>query len=673
MKRIAVVTDHSGSVLGDFLRNNLLEIFGGFVDVALHSFDELRLGDQIEGDAVMVMLPAKMLAVKPFVTDSRRVLSVRRTLKERAVFRLFDIPAGSRVLIVNDTQETTLETVALLYQLGLDHLQLEPFIPGMDLTGIQIAVTPAEAARVPSEIETVIDVGHRCIDLSSFLQVISRLGLEEAEIDQRLIRYAETIVTLDTGIKEQYKAIYLKNLSLDTVVNLSTEGVLLLDREKKIRICNERLRTMLSCPPGQSVVDSSQLPDVVQALLERAEIIDEICEWNGHILLVNKRQLQQFGEAAGTYLQFQEVTYIRQLEQTLQNRLRSKGMVARYQFNDLLTASGKMMELLKQATRMASSELTVLISGESGTGKELLAQSIHNQSTRAKQPFVAVNCAALPESLLESELFGYEAGAFTGALREGKAGLFEQANYGTIFLDEIGDMPCALQARLLRVLQERQVMRVGSQRLIDIDIRVIAATNQELRQKLASGEFRADLYYRLNVLPICMPPLRERCEDVLLLLEHFLKQHGRSEIRLTAEAAAQLQKYQWPGNIRELANAAAYLSFVAGSVIEKADLPHYMLDTRIEADETSLIPLRDRAAASAVLTVLSELDSGARGAGRLQIERLLKQRNTELSESEIRRILLLLGRVGLVETGRGRGGSRITKIGLDFINRSTNR
>lgn len=200
---------------------------------------------------------------------------------------------------------------------------------------------------------------------------------------------------------------------------------------------------------------------------------------------------------------------------------------------------------------MVQSEHTVLIYGESGTGKELFAQSIHNASPRKRKPFVAVNCAALPENLLESELFGYEAGAFTGANAKGKIGLFEQANHGTIFLDEIGDVTPKLQARLLRTIQEKQIMRIGSDRIIDIDVRLITATNKDLMLEVQEGHFRSDLFYRLNVLPIRIPPLRARMQDVIPLLHHFL---GDKYNDLTPQEIDHLTTYQWPGNVREVEN-----------------------------------------------------------------------------------------------------------------------
>ena len=225
---------------------------------------------------------------------------------------------------------------------------------------------------------------------------------------------------------------------------------------------------------------------------------------------------------------------------------------------ELLVGQGpKMRELFKSIGRVASTELTVLIQGESGTGKELISTTIHQHSNRAKGPFVAINCAAIPSELLESELFGHEKGAFTGAV-ERKRGKLEQAGNGTLFLDEIGDMPLKLQSKLLRVLQERQFERIGGQELLTTNMRVIAATHRDLEQLMQQEQFRTDLYYRLNVFPLSIPPLRERVEDLPLLVEHFLKRGAREMAvgnkSLSPEAMDALKRYPWPGNVRELEN-----------------------------------------------------------------------------------------------------------------------
>ncbi|WP_126444209.1 sigma-54-dependent transcriptional regulator [Sulfuricystis multivorans] len=226
------------------------------------------------------------------------------------------------------------------------------------------------------------------------------------------------------------------------------------------------------------------------------------------------------------------------------------------QAEGVIAADAKTREILLLSARVAKTDATVLLTGESGTGKEVFARYLHDQSPRAKGPFIAINCAAIPDNLLEATLFGYEKGAFTGA-QSAQAGKFEQADHGTLLLDEISEMPLALQAKLLRVLQEREVERVGGKKPIPVDIRVLATSNRDMAAEVAAGRFREDLFYRLNVFPLAIPPLRERPADIVPLAEYFLALHGARlgrRARLTADAAAKLAAYRWPGNVRELEN-----------------------------------------------------------------------------------------------------------------------
>ncbi len=246
-------------------------------------------------------------------------------------------------------------------------------------------------------------------------------------------------------------------------------------------------------------------------------------------------------------------------------------------FHGLLTRDPRMRELLRTVRNVALSDATVLIRGESGSGKELIARGIHAESHRREGPFLAINCAAVAPSLLESELFGHEKGAFTGAIREHK-GLFERASGGTLFLDEVAELPPDLQAKLLRVLQEQSFFRVGGTRPVDIDVRIVSATNRSLRKAVAEGAFRADLMYRLRVVPIFLPPLRERRTDIPLLVNHFLEllgSRGQRRIeRVSPQAMRRLLNHAWPGNIRELQNVLEYAYVVgAGDEIGEADLP----------------------------------------------------------------------------------------------------
>jgi DNA-binding NtrC family response regulator len=272
---------------------------------------------------------------------------------------------------------------------------------------------------------------------------------------------------------------------------------------------------------------------------------------------------------------------------------------AREQFGEIIGTSPQMAAVYRLIEGVATATSTVLILGESGTGKELVARAIHQRSARASRPFVAVNCAAIPKDLVESELFGHVRGAFTGA-QSARAGLFESAHMGTIFLDEVGDLPLAAQVKLLRTLQEGEVKRVGSDETRTVDVRVLAATNVDLNQKIAAGSFRKDLYYRLNVIAIALPPLRERTGDVELLAYHFLQKYarrmGREVKRVNPAAMGQLLAYHWPGNVRELEHAVEHAVVLArGEEILPEDLPIVRARTEVpppmpEADGLRVLP-----------------------------------------------------------------------------------
>ncbi|MBK4998588.1 PAS domain S-box protein [Pseudomonas sp. S31] len=268
-------------------------------------------------------------------------------------------------------------------------------------------------------------------------------------------------------------------------------------------------------------------------------------------------------------------------------------------------------QLFAQARRVASSDVKVLLLGETGVGKSLVAQYIHNASARANEPFIPLNCGAMPENLIEAELFGYAPGAFTGAAAKGKRGLLELANHGTLFLDEIGDLPLSLQVKLLKVIEENRFIPVGGLELKEVDVRIISATHHDLRQRVADGLFRADLYYRLNVVPIKIPALRERGNEIPTLLEHYLAHfNGRYEqnLKWSLEAVDLLCEYAWPGNIRELINLVERLVVTCESeTIEALDLPEEMLNLHGESENLSRLPLRriiENAERSAIMSAM---------------------------------------------------------------------
>jgi two-component system response regulator GlrR len=295
---------------------------------------------------------------------------------------------------------------------------------------------------------------------------------------------------------------------------------------------------------------------------------------------------------------FEAPNLLMQMERALENRRlnrevnRLREFVKKYDFANIVARSDKMQRVLEMVSRIAKTDSTIYLHGESGTGKELIAKAVHLASDRKEKPFVAINCAALPETLLESELFGHEKGAFTGAVRTTR-GLFTQAHEGTIFLDEIGDMPASLQAKLLRVLEEKRFYPIGSEKAIGVDVRVIVATNKDLEDEVQKGLFREDLFYRVHVIPIRLPPLRERKEDIPHLVDYFVRrfsQQMKKEIKGVAPPAMQrLMLHDWPGNVRELENMIEYAVAMTDRDLITED---GILETRSTSQE-ALKPLKE--------------------------------------------------------------------------------
>lgn len=352
-----------------------------------------------------------------------------------------------------------------------------------------------------------------------------------------------------------------------TLVNSVREGVIYISSDLRIQYVNSQAEVLfnLKCEDikGKELQnifsDKTSLEELNNALINcknKQECYQDILlEINSKLIAFGIEPVIVNSKVVSMVITLMDVTRIQETEIKVRNEVIKNKFLAKYRFENLVGSSPEITETKRLAREFAAVDTTVLITGESGTGKELFAQSIHNASSRRNGPFVAVNCAALPVNLLESELFGYVEGAFTGAKHKGKAGLFEMTHHGTIFLDEISEMEMYAQSRLLRVIQERQVMRLGDDKYIPVDVRIIVATNKPLAQQVSKGEFRQDLYYRLKVLTFRVPPLRDRNGDIRVLakyfLDHYCSKHGRVRA-FSKEALNLLEKYSWPGNVREL-------------------------------------------------------------------------------------------------------------------------
>lgn len=394
-------------------------------------------------------------------------------------------------------------------------------------------------------------------------------GTEEAKkfgIDCLLIESGtEAIVNAINEAIEIYEALEIerkKQVRLQTILDFANEGIVASDIEGNIELFNPEAEKLLNIE--RSAAWNTKIWDILpdsnfrEILRDGIKEIGVIQKTNKYIIATNCVPVTINGEIKGAITTLQNVTKIQQIEEEIRRKFHEKGFTAKKSFDDIVGNSDLIKKTINLSKKYSQSDSTILISGESGTGKEIFAQAIHNHSQRNQGPFVAVNCAAIASNLLESELFGYVEGAFTGAKKGGKKGLFEIAHKGTIFLDEISEMDIGLQSRLLRVLQEREVMRVGDDKVIPVDIRIIAATNKNLAKEVQKNRFRKDLFYRINVLNIKLPSLKERTSDISILSDFFIDKFNRkykvNSKKLSSGTIDMLKRHNWGGNIRELEN-----------------------------------------------------------------------------------------------------------------------
>ncbi|SJZ76297.1 sigma 54-interacting transcriptional regulator [Garciella nitratireducens] len=415
--------------------------------------------------------------------------------------------------------------------------------------------------------------------------------LKEKLLEQRDVLEIKEIELLPQEEKEKY---------MKTVLNATDEGIIAIDKYGKVTIVNQAVQKILKIKEGVgkpiSEVIASDFP--ILDTIKTGKSYDHV-----EFALKNKNSSCQYmtsgrpiwdeeGKVIGAVATIKDMQSVMDLVYSFTNPSMTT-------FDEIIGESEKIKKVIEMAKIISKGDSTVMIRGESGTGKELFARSIHMASPRKDRPFVAVNCAALPDSLLESELFGYEEGAFTGAKKGGKQGLFKYADQGTIFLDEIGELSTHLQVKLLRVLQENKIRRVGGVDEIPIDVRVVTATNRNLEKLIEIGQFREDLYYRLNVIPITIPPLRERKEDIPILCEYYIQKLNRKlnkkVEKISSKAIEKLMEYHWPGNIRELVNIIERaINLCDGKIIEKKHIilqeqDHIFLMNTFKEKEKSLL------------------------------------------------------------------------------------
>lgn len=396
-----------------------------------------------------------------------------------------------------------------------------------------------------------------------------RVESSDASILHALDIAQQLYVTQQENARQQ-EQLQIQLERYQNILDYTHDAIVAIDENGRISTTNQIAEQMLrpaqppfAGQPIEEVLPNTHLTSVLQT--GEAEI-GQMMNIHGTLVSTNRVPIRVGGQVKGVVATFQDIKTLQTAERNIRIKLHEKGLVAKYRFSDILGQSPAILEAKHLSENFADSQFTVMLYGETGTGKEMFAQSIHNASPRRDGPFVAINCTALNRNLLESELFGYADSSFTGARRGGKAGLFETAHGGTIFLDEIGELPLEFQAPLLRVLQEKEVRRVGDDTVIPVDIRIIGATNRDLLHLVEEGRFRRDLYYRLNILSVLVPPLRERGDDYLeiarAIYDRVMPQRSADEESAFFRVLGRCRSYAWPGNVRELTNTVERVSLL---------------------------------------------------------------------------------------------------------------
>lgn len=677
MSKEVVIIGYGQSTVNTY-GEQIISLFSHNINIKKIYINNEEIKKGIKADLILIQSYKVFKMVRPYIQENSEIIIANRTISKAGLDKVMNIPKGTSVALLDESSEMAVQMISLLYQLGARHVELIPVYPGADENiGGKILIILGQSTYKIDGASKIINIGNSLLDMSTIIDIGAKLDLLHIIQRQNIKETYEEIVTTDFGLAYIIGQTNRFERELDILLQVLDDGIIGVNPEGKILTYNEGAEKIIGYKKDEvlSRNGSRILPEIpFNVVLNKGESLKEkLMKINGYDVVVSVDPVIHSKKLYGAVAIVKKFNDIEKKQHKLRAELIGKGHRAKYKFEDILGESKVIKKYKDIAEKMAKSDSSVLITGESGTGKELFAQAIHNSSKRKNYQFVAVNCAALPESLLESELFGYEEGAFTGARKGGKTGLFELAHKGTLFLDEIGEMPINLQMRLLRVLQEREVMRIGGDRLIKVDIRIISATNKNLKQMMNKGEFREDLYYRLSVLPLKVPPLRSRKEDILFLIEAIKNKFG-SSFSLTEKAKQALNSHNWKGNVRELKNYVEYFTSLDLNEIDLEHLPFYnqedIYDDILTKEEKDILEVFLEEVGEKLekyLFVMGELEKGyinKSRLGRRTIYKIAKNEKIFLSEQEIRTILLDLEKFSMIKIYKGRSGSSITSYGI---------
>ncbi len=665
----------------------------------LDAITENNIGIEIFQWGEDVAALKKLLSYKPqlilcsnYISDEQAVLYLPMEMVLKSdldisepenLEQLFMLPPGTDALVVTPQKKFSLQTIEMLEKYGINHINYFPYWEGcqIDAACFTFAIHTDAPEFCPVNIKKKVDIG-LCNTLSPglIIKILEFFSFDNKAKERYLERQRNNSAKVYQQLAKAHLSVWQLKSVLETITEGLDEAIISIDAAGRVTELNAAAQK-ISKQSRQNAIGNdvraifAHNPEI--ANIKELSSLNTLVTLGGQQLYADYLKLEDNADAVGL-IRLREISSIQKKDEHIRQLMfrKNQGHFARYRFEDILCDTPVMKRLKENAEQFAKTPYTVLLTGESGTGKELFAQSIHNHSGRANNPFVAVNFAALPENLVESELFGYEEGAFTGARKTGKKGLFELAHTGTIFLDEIGDATVAVQTRLLRVLEEQVVMRVGDTKVTPVNVRVIAATNKDLKKMIAEGGFRTDLYYRLNAFQLRIPPLRERVDSIMAFIRLF-SQGGFSPKDFTPAALACIKEYAWPGNLREVRNLANYISVTSKKLpIDVDDLPedlkNQIVKTGAAADSFLLDykRLSVRYGEEETRNTLKIIDKNnvAGSFGRAKMQELLSCAcGYEVAMNRMRLLLEELKNLGFVDVGKTKQGTRLSDNGRVFL------
>ncbi len=665
----------------DDLHNQLFDLLGDRLNIRSYVYDQMEPGANYTDDLVVITTPFFKERVISCLHPDTPYIVAKRTVRMDKLSCLFEVPVGSQVLVTYNLYDGAMDLAKDLREMGFTHFYMHGYDSNKPLEReYQYAITLGDPQLVPPGIPHILDLGMRDLSLSTVSQILS-FFTGNNQIDELIMnRYIKKIIDNMRHLDQEIRKNARMKRHLQLLLDEFADGMIYFDGSLNIMEYNQVARSYL----GDDIHR-----DILRALLpanwDQTPAFDYYRSIEGSACQISLRLLQDIDQ--GLWMMTIKALPKEPAPTAVQEHPATRteaGRKSGSHFTNLVYCSEAMSQVIARAERMACSETAVLIRGESGTGKELLARGIHNCSPRAAGPFLPVNCGALTESLLESELFGYEEGAFTGARKRGKQGLFELAGGGTLFLDEIGDASLVVQQRLLRVLQEKEVYRISGERPIPVDVRIITATHQDLPALIRAGKFRQDLYYRINVLPITLPPLRQRREDIILLFYYYLNinlnRYQLSAPEISSAASAGLEHYAWPGNVRELRSLVEYLvnGVAFGSAFSvNEEILAWLENSRDESEKVPLLnnshPPNDtnrkpadginlKIETAAVLRALESLQLDGRPPGHQELLDFCRDQGVILTKWQLKYRLNRLKELNLIQSQKG-FGSLVTPTG----------